>query len=242
MRGEKALIQMIPWSQARCTNSGGEKKHIGRDTLQFWRADSGEPLSECVNVDHGRDENRIPLPLISFRNGFPAQRVAAVATPRGCVGPQLRLDRLEVAVLPASVHFLGHCYIRTRLVISYDCHTYPPRAGLVGDAAGSGGGRRTHQSTGLGKTRKLVGAVAAETWENQGRFEAGVAVAVDGWRGKLARRRYRSKLTVVVVVCSSWENEGMLHRGRCLRWVAHRRRWRKLCGGVYRQRQHAPRG
>jgi hypothetical protein len=207
----------------------------GQDTLQFWRTDSGEPLSECVSVDHGRDENR-PLPLISFRNDFPGQRVAAGA-PSGCVGPQLRLDRLEVAVLPALVHFLGHCHIRTRPVISYDCHTYPPfhAAGPVDDVVDSGDGCRTRRNTELGKMRRLVGVVAAGTWENRGRFEAGVAVAFDGWRLKPAGRRYRLRLTVAGV-CSSWENGEMLRRGRCLRWAAQHRRWRTLCGGVYRQR------
>ena len=182
-----------------------------------------------------------PLPLISVRNDFPGQRVAA-AVPSGCVVPQLRLDRLEVAVLPAMVRFLGHCRMGTRPVISYDCHTYPPLhvAGLADDVVDSGGGYRTHQNTELGKMRRLVDAVAAETWENRERFEAGVAVAFDGWRLKPAGRRYRSRLTVVGV-CSSWENEEMLRRGRCLRWAAQHRRWRTLCGGVYRQRQRDPR-
>ena len=153
----------------------------------------------------------------------------------GCVGPQLRLDRPKVAVLPAQAYFRGHYHIRTRPVISYDCRTYPPLhvVELVDDVVGSDGGHRSRRNIERGKMQRLVDAVVAETWGNRGKFEAGVAVAVDGWRRKPARRRYRSKWTVAVGVCSSWENGEMLRRERFPRWVARHLRSKRPCGGVY---------
>ena len=135
-----------------------KKWHMGQVTPQFWRADSGKPLSECVSVDHGRDENRA-LRLISFRNDFPGQRVAAVV-PSGCVGQPQQLVRQGVAVHPARGHSRVHCRMRIRPVTSCGYHTCPCRAAeAVGGAAGPSGGR-TVPSIVQGTSQSLADAVA----------------------------------------------------------------------------------